>query len=147
MKKLFFAALLTVTLATSASAKDVNKISFRTLKNFNVEFTEAENVSWKTTNDYAKATFELKGEKREAFFDLHGDMIGISKNITLDQLPVFAKRTFAKRYNGYTVKEAIHFIGVDSSDYYISAENEKESVILKVTEDNSLSVFKKDRKN
>lgn len=80
-------------------------------------------------------------------YDLHGDLIGTSKNISLEKLPVSAKRVLANKYDGYTIKEVIHFEGVDEGAYYISAEKEKESVILKVSDSNSVSEFKKERKN
>jgi hypothetical protein len=147
MKKLFFAALITVTVATSAFAKDVNKVNSRAIHNFNFEFRGAEDVNWTSKSDFAKATFVLNGQKMEAFYKIDGELIGTSKNITLDQLPTSAKRTFAKRYNGYTVKEAIRFEGVDEAAYFISAENEKETVILKVSDDENVSIFQKDRKN
>jgi hypothetical protein len=147
MKKLFFAALITVTVATSAFAKDVNKVSSRAIHNFNFDFKGAERVNWTAKSNFSKATFTLDGQRMEAFYNLSGDIIGTAKNISLDQLPTSAKRTFAKRYNGYTVKEAIRFEGVEESAYFISAENEKENVILKVGDDASVSVFQKDRKN
>jgi hypothetical protein len=147
MKKLFIAALITVTVATSAFAKDVNKVSSRAIHNFNFDFKGAEKVNWTAKTSFFKATFTLNGERMEAFYNLSGDVIGTAKNITLDQLPTNAKRTFAKRYDGYTVKEAIRFEGVEESAYFISAENEKENVILKVGDDASVSVFQKDRKS
>jgi uncharacterized DUF497 family protein len=146
MKKIFYAALLTISLTTTAFAKDANKISARIMRTFNFEFAEAENVNWKATKTFVKASFELDGEKREVFYDLTGEMIGTSKSITLNELPVFAKRAFAKKYEGYTVNEAIRFEGADESAYYISAENDKESVVLKVAENRVLSVYKRDRK-
>jgi opacity protein-like surface antigen len=147
MRKLFFAALLTITVATSAFAKDVNSKNVRAVRHFNAEFKDAENVSWTMRSNFAKATYYMNGEKREVFYDLNGEMIGTSHPISLDKLPVGAKRVFAKKYDGYTVKEAIRFDGIEEGAYYISAENDKESVILKVTDSNSMSVFKKEDKN
>jgi hypothetical protein len=147
MRKLFLAALLTVTVAASAFAKDVNSKNVRAVNRFNSEFGDAENVSWTMKSNFAKATFYLNGEKREAFYDLNGEMIGTSRNIALDKLPAGAKKLFAKKYDGYTVKEAIRFEGIEESAYYISAENDKVSVILKFTESNAMSVFKKEAKN
>ncbi len=144
MKKLFFAALLTLSIAASAFAKDAN---VRALKNFKSQFEDAENVSWTMRSTFAKASFNLNGEKREAFYDLNGEMIGTSKNISFEKLPVSAKRLFAKKYNGYVVKEVLRFESVDESAYFVSAENETGSVILKVSDSNGVSVFKKERKN
>jgi len=147
MRKLLLAALLTITVAASTFAKDVNSKNVRAIRNFESEFRDAENVSWTIRPTFAKASFHLDGQKREAFFDLNGDIIGTSRNISLDKLPVGAKRVFAKKYDGYTVKEAIRFEGVDEAAYFISAENEKESVILKVWDSNAVTVFKRERKN
>lgn len=147
MRKVFLAALLTITVTAGALAKEVNAKNVRAVRNFEIEFINAENVSWTIRSNFAKASFDLNGEKREAFYDLHGDLIGTSKNISLEKLPVSAKRVLANKYDGYSIKEVIHFEGVDEAAYYISAENEKESVILKVSDSNSVSEFKKERKN
>lgn len=84
--------------------------------------------------------------KMEVYYDYTGDVIGTSKSITLNELPVGAKRSFAKRFEGYTVKEAIRLDGVSEAAYYISGENEKETVILKVNQDNRILLFMKTKK-
>lgn len=146
MKKLLFAALLIASVSTSAFASDANKVNVRILNNFKSEFYQASNVAWSVTNNYAKATFTHEGEQLEAFYDLNGVMLGTSKKITIADLPTSAKRTFAKKYSGYNVKEAIKFEDMDETSYYISAENEKESVILRVQSENNISLFKRTAK-
>jgi hypothetical protein len=59
----------------------------------------------------------------------------------LDKIPTAAKRAIAKKYADYTVREAIKFDSVDEIAYFISVENEKKSIILKVLND-SVSVYK-----
>ena len=148
MKKLLFAALFIASFASTALAKDVkNKVSYRIENNFKTNFSGAQNVSWTFKSNFVKAIFDNNGEKMEAFYNLNGDIIGTSKSITLSQLPVDAKRSFAKSYSGYTVKEAIHFESSDEDAYYISAENEKQSVVLKVSNNREISIFNKDRKS
>ena len=146
MKKLFIAALLTLTLATSAFAADDKKVSVKIRNSFNTEFGDLDNVQWTVKANFVKASFEVEGEKVDAFYDLNGESLGQSRKISLDKLPVQAKRSFAKKYSDYTVKEAIRFDGVDESAYFISAENDKQSVILKATA-TGISVFKKTIKN
>jgi len=51
-------------------------------------------------------------------------------------------RAFAKKFEGYTVKEAIYFEGTEESAYFISAQNEKGSVIFKVEDNGSVSMKK-----
>ncbi len=53
-----------------------------------------------------------------------------------------AKRSFAKRFDDYTVKEAIRFEGTEEGAYFISAEDDKKAVILKVSDNDEVSVMK-----
>lgn len=145
MKRLFITALLAIAVVTVAFAAP-KKVSSAILANFNVEFKKASDVSWFITKDYTKASFTADNAKMEVYYDFNGDIIAASKSITLDELPVDAKRNFAKKFEGYDVKEAIRIEGFDEVAYYISGENEKESVILKVNNHNQASLFKRTRK-
>jgi hypothetical protein len=145
MKKLFITALIAIAVGSAAFATP-KKLSSAIVANFNIEFKEASNVKWVVTDDYSKASFKDGNTKREVFYNSNGDIIASSKSIHLDELPINAKRTFAKRFEGYNVKEAIRFEGFDEVSYYISGENEKESVILKVSDCNQVSMFQKTKK-
>ncbi len=142
MRKLFISALLALSLGTSAFATGENKVNFSVQNSFQGQFKDASNVEWSTGKGYAKATFVQNNEKIEAFYNLDGEMIGTSRTAHLDKLPTNAKRAFAKKFEGYTVKEAIRFEGTEESAYFISAENEKGSVILKVEDNGSVSMKK-----
>jgi hypothetical protein len=146
MKKLLFTTLIAISLVTSSFAKDVNKVSNKTISNFRAEFVEADNVVWTSRPGYAKADFVLNNIKMEAFYDHSGNMIGSSHAISLNDLPTTAKRAFAKKYSNYTVKEAILFDSMDEIAYYISAENDTQEVILKVC-NGIISTFRKTNKN
>ncbi len=145
MKNLFIAALLALSAATSAFASP-KPVSASILSSFNNEFKKVSDVSWSTTNDYTKAMFIKDNTKMEVYYNYNGEVVGTSKSITLDELPVRAKRSFAKKFEGYTVKEAIRLDGFGEAAYYISGENEKEAVILKVNESNHVSLFCKAKK-
>ncbi len=145
MKKLFITALLAIAVAAGALATPT-KVSSAILANFNVDFKEASDVTWQIANDYTKAAFSTGDTKMEVYYNSTGNIIATSKGISLDELPVGAKRSFAKKFEGYNVIEAIKFDGFDELSYYISGENDKESVILKVNEQNDVSVFKRTKK-
>ena len=146
MKKLFLSLLIASTVAASAFAKDTKKVNSLVARNFRVEFANASNINWATTDNYIKASFVIDDEKMEAFYNEKGEKIASSRTISIDELPVKAKRSLAKNYAGYTVKETIEFEGIDDSGYYISAENEKESVVLKVNNTGGLTPFKTTKK-
>ncbi len=146
MRKLFIAALLAVTVASSAFAAGSSKVNSFALKNFNTQFTHASDVSWTTSENYIKAVFLNNNERMEAYYNSTGDLIGTSRSINTEVLPTSAKRTLAKKYDGYTVKEAIQFDGTEESAYFISLENDQESVILKVAENQQVSTIKQVKK-
>lgn len=146
MKKSILAALLSLSLVTTAFATGESKISYFILNSFNRDFKEATNVKWTSKTGLAEASFILNNRKTDVFYNSNGSLFAISKTIELDELPVSAKRAFAKKFEGYLVKEAIKYEESEERSYYISAENEKESVIIKVDQNEQLSIFKKSKK-
>ena len=143
MKKIFIAALFAVTFITSAFAADVTNINTNIMKNFTSSFKNATNVLTVAGEDYTKVSFTLEDQKMEAFYDAEGEMIGLSRTIKVENLPVEAKRTFARKYAAYTAKEAIYFEGINESAYFISADNTIDTIVFKITDDNNVSTFKK----
>lgn len=146
MKKLFFAALLVVSFTTATLASDVKKVSSRTLQKFSTDFAGAKDITWTLGSSYSRALFTFNNESMDAYYDWSGNLIGTSKKVYLEELPTSAKRVFAKKYADYTVKEAIRFDGAEEGAYYISAENMVHSLVLKVTDQGLLSIYKKVKK-
>lgn len=132
---------MVITVAASAFAADIKKVNTNAVNSFKSDFKKAANVRWARTQNFIKATFTLDGQEMEVFYNMDGEKVATSKKIALDELPAEAKRTFTKKFDGYNVKEAIHFKGTDEEAYYISAENENESVIVKVALNQSVSIF------
>ena len=145
MKKLFIAAMIFATVSMSAFANPV-KVNHFVLKNFTTEFKDATDVSWTATSEFIKATFVADNQRMEAFYTPTGEKVGTSRGITLDELPVKAKRAFAQKYGSYNVKEAILFEATEENAYFIHAENDTEKLIVKVYDSGSVSVYKKSKK-
>jgi hypothetical protein len=145
MKKLFLSTILSVLVAASSFAADINK-NAEAVYSFNSQFERAENVSWTSTKGFAKASFTLNNKQMAAFYQPDGSLIGTTSAVTLEELPVIAKRSFAKKYSDYTVKEAIRFDATDETAYFISAEDEARSLILKVSAEGMVSVYKSVKK-
>ena len=143
MKKYFLSALVSIAIAVTSFAADGNKVSLGVLNDFAYQFKHASDVKWTSEENYAKATFKWNNISTEAVYTPEGDFIGSMQAITLEELPVNAKRKFAKKFHGYTVKQAIRFEGSKESAYYISAEDGRGSVILKVEDNGSMSTVKK----
>lgn len=142
MKKFFLTVLTGISLISSSFAADELKVNTRIKNSFTTDFRSAQDVQWRTNNAYVTAAFIMNNKKVEAFYDFSGSLIGTSEAITLDMLPSATKRSFAKKYGSYLVKEAIKFEKPDETAYFISAQNEKETLVLQVI-DGQISVFKR----
>src|SRR3954469_5429086 len=133
MKKVLFSALLTVLVTVSSFATGHSERNATAVHLFETDFKEATNARWTSNANYLQVTFTLHGKKMDAFYDLDGGFIGTSSKMPVDDLPVNAKRSLARKWAGYTVKDAIKFDTTNETAYYVSAENETGSVFLKVT--------------
>ncbi|HEX8331984.1 MAG TPA: hypothetical protein VF622_05135 [Segetibacter sp.] len=143
MKNLFITTVLALSIAISSIASDRNSVNYKAERNFAVEFADAKNVNWTATEKYTKASFTMNQVTMEAFYDHQGNYIGTSSKIDIGDLPISGKRSFAKKYAAYTVKEVIKFEGTDETAYYLVAENEEQSLYVKVSVEGFVSVFKK----
>jgi hypothetical protein len=141
MKKLLLSTLIAVSVITSAFAGPFKGVSYFVSNSFKARYPGVSDVQWTTTPSYTKATFVLNNIRTEAFYKQDGDFIGASHAVSIDDLPIAAKRSFAKKYGSYTVKQAIKFDGAEEIAYFISAESERGSVVLKVV-DTNISVFR-----
>jgi hypothetical protein len=142
MKKMFLSSILTVLIAASSFAGDVNRVNSKVVSNFLLEFENAKNVSWTSTENYVKASYILNNQSMNAYYDFDGNWIGTATHVAIDELPLKTKRFFGKKYADYIVKEAIEFNGIEEKAYYIAAESDTKSVIVKVSAEGTCSVFK-----
>lgn len=144
---MLYAALIAVFVTTTAFAGET--VNVRVSESFKSEFSDASNVVWTTGNEFAKASFELEGEKMEAFYNLDGTAIGVSRTIAFDKLPKAAVRNITKKYQfpPYSVKECIEFVHADGDvKYYVSLEEEaKNKVILEISANGFVQVYKKSK--
>ena len=142
MKKLFISALLAVTVALNSFAAEGTKVNYSVRSSFESQFSNASDVKWTSGENYTKATFVLNNVRTEALYSADGEFIGTNQAVAPEELPVNAKRAFAKKYAGYTVTEAVRFEGAQENAYYIVAENEKSSVIVKADDNGFISQVK-----
>ena len=142
MKTLFLSIVLLFTIATATNA-GTNSVDSRIVNRFKADFGEAVNASWTVTSTHHQVTFDIDGKKLSALYTLDGDLIGTSSAIAIENLPVKAKRAFAKKFDGYTVREAQKFELQDETSYYIYAVKDNEALIIKLGAAGEVAVMKK----
>jgi hypothetical protein len=100
MKKLILTVAIAATLGTAAfanegtktAAKNTSNVSYQVLNQFDVQFQNAENVSWSNTSNGQKADFVIDDVKMTAFYDNRGQYMGTTENIDFKKLPGAAKK-------------------------------------------------------
>jgi hypothetical protein len=145
MKKLLIAALMVIAISASAFADNAN-INTKVLTHFQTQFEGASNVHWKTGESFVKASFVLNSQKMEAFYDVEGELIGTSYTVSNEKIPVRAAKAIAERFAAYQIQETIEFDSVrDGLGYYVSLVGTQNKIVLQVSAQGEISVFKKTR--
>lgn len=133
MKKIKTAVTaLVMLLATTAFATDPVKVSPVIKAAFESHFVHAENVSWNKTSDFYFASFTLNQVKVDAAYNEKGELVGTSRIINKDQMPLGIALTLANRYVGYQIDASVIELTYEEvTRYYVQLENAKQVVKLK----------------
>lgn len=140
MKKLFITALAAIAIGTSAFAGPSTSVKDHFARNF----SKAENVSWKSTDEFDRASFIVNNESVNVFYDKSGALIGTSKKVAFDKLPKDAIETITTKYTfpEFQVKECIQFTNnSNDTNYYVSLDNKGETVVLEINKKGTVSIF------
>ncbi len=142
-KKLFIALLLTLTVSSGIFAHGVtdnNKI----IAAFNTSFPEAKDVTWINNGDYVKGYFTWNNEKLVAIYHLDGTPIALSRTIDLKSLPLKSLKELQTKYQDYSITEAIEYDDEQEGlAYFVSMEKDSSKMILKISRQGDMSIFKK----
>ncbi len=145
MKKFITAALLVILVTGTAMAnRDIENT--KVTRVFNTEYPGADHISYKATSGHITVNFTIDKQNMQAFYDYEGNKIASSRTIQLKSLPFAAQRIIASKYSDYTPTEAIEFDSVQEGlCYYVSVQNDTQKIILNITSQGDVSVFKKSK--
>jgi hypothetical protein len=121
-----------------------NAPRFVGIENFNKTFPQAVITDYKSKGDLTEVNFMWNGLQLMAFYSREGELVATSRTIDFTSLPVTAQLKLKADYSDYFPRQAIEFDAADSgSSYYVSVVNAKTTLLLHVTADGMISVFKK----
>jgi len=143
MKKMIVAVAMLVTMSAFANEKNVNP---KALSAFKTEFSTAREVEWTTTSDYYRAAFDMNGQKVFAFYNTDGEFMGLARNISSAQLPVYLQSSLKKNYAGYWISDLFEIANNYGTSYYVTLEDGDKKIVLKSAGGSDWSTYKKDRK-
>lgn len=130
-KQLISFAIAFIVLTTTSFAAG-NPVPEAIVKDLNQNFSNASDVRWSATNSYYKASVNMQGKFLEVFYNTDGSFIGISRNITVDQLPLaLIKDVQAEKSYAY-VAELFELVTEQAgTEYYITYKNALETKVYR----------------
>lgn len=134
-------------LASSSFAMEPVKVSRVVKTAFDNDFSKASQVIWEKASDFYFASFTLNDVVVDAAYTEDGELVGTSRRITADQMPLSISLAIAEKYAGYEVKNSVvelTFEGV--TRYYVHVENNSQSLKLKCLSGGYLEVEQKTKK-
>jgi hypothetical protein len=146
MKKLLLTAFIAVSISISSFAQGINEVDKNAIDNFEATFTGASNVEWTSTKNFTIASFMQDDRKVEVFYDPAGEFVATTRQIDIEDAPAYSRKIITRKYIDYVVKEAFEFRADNELHYFISIENDKENIVLKVKE-GSVSIFSQTEKS
>jgi hypothetical protein len=146
MKKLFSLVVIVVTISTTSFANvDPTPTDKKLTEALTRHFKNAETVNWVQSAQISTATFQFNGQYMSAHFDSDATLLGVSRNITTNDLPLSLRNKLASHLQTSWVTNAFEYATSDADAYYITLENAENTIILK-GEAGSFSVYRKTSK-
>jgi len=158
MKRLYIAVILLTSISLSSFAggpagiaagnkntKHANNAhGFVGIENFNKTFPQAVITEYKSKGDLTEVNFTWNGLQLIAFYSQEGELVATSRTIDFTSLPVIAQLKLKADYSDYVPRQAIEFDAAENgTSYYVSIVNVKTTLLLHITADGMISVFKK----
>jgi hypothetical protein len=134
-------------LAASSFATEPEKVTAVVKAAFENDFSKATQVSWEKSDDFYFASFTLNNVNVDAAYTEKGELIGTSRRITAEQMPLSISLAIAEKYEGYLVHKPVvelTFEGV--TRYYVTVSNQSQALKLKCYINGDLEVERKTKK-
>lgn len=124
MNKKFLVITTALIMAFSATfAHENNAIPATVVNELHQKFDNANDVQWQTTANFYEAKFNLNGQQLKAFYSFDGQMIGLSRLINVDQLPLALIKDVKEKSATSTVTDLFELLTDRGMEYYITYKN------------------------
>ena len=144
MKKMIMT--LVVALGTLVAFAGEENVDRKVLDAFKNEFTAAEQVEWTAGDNFYKAAFIFNNKHVFAFYNIDGELMGITRYLSSMDLPLNLQVSLKKSYANYWISDLFEVAKKDNTTYYITLENADTKIVLKSTDGNSWESYQKSKK-
>jgi hypothetical protein len=146
MKKLSsLLAALVVFVASSFANTDPEPANQKLSAALTKHFSTAQSITWNQAAMITTASFILDGQYLAAHFSPEAKMLGISKNVAANDLPLNMRLELTSYFDKYWVSDIFEYATPGSDAFYVTLENSDSKLVLK-SEGGAFQVFKKTTK-
>jgi hypothetical protein len=142
-KTILTLAIALLSLASFAAEVNVNS---RVLTSFNIEFKSAKEVKWTAGSNYYKAAFVLNNQHVFAFYNVEGELLGLTRYISSLDLPIALQTSLKKEYAEYWISDLFEVSNASGTSYYMTVEDADRKVVLQSSNGSDWSVYQKTTK-
>jgi hypothetical protein len=147
IKTVLTAVVMLLSFSSFATGSEPDKVTPVVLVAFENDFSKATLVKWEKTDEFYFASFLLNKVKVDAAYTEKGELIGTSRRISADQMPLSISVTLADNYSGYEVNNSVVELTHESvTRYYVTVSNKTQTVKLKCYSNGELEVESKIKK-
>ncbi len=148
MKKLKTVLAAAVMLfSASAFAANGDNVTAPVKAAFKKDFSTATYVTWEKVSDFYFAKFTLNNITIDAAYNEDGDLVGTSRRLEVSQLPLKVSVALSQKYEGYALSgDVLELTFEGQTNFYVTAENEKQMLVLKCASGGDITIENKTRK-
>jgi hypothetical protein len=147
MKRIILTLAVMLSLVSISFAADEEKVSAAVLQSFHSSFKQAKEVDWTVKENLYKAQFNLDGQYITVFYNLEGKMLGMTRNLAVQQLPIGLQTSLRNQVEGTWISELFEVSNEDGTTYYVTLENADTKQVLKSSGSGEWTSFQKLRKS
>jgi hypothetical protein len=144
---LTIALLLSLSITSTFANNKEEVVNYRAQNSFKQEFAQARNVKWETSRDFVKATFSMNDQVMIAYYSNGGNLLGVTRNITTNQLPLNLLTDIKKNHKDSWISDLFEVTTKDETSYYITLQDADQTIVLKSIESTGWTSFKKEKKD
>jgi hypothetical protein len=145
MKTMIIALSMLFMLSVKSYAGD-EKVAAAVLQSFQSSFSTASDVSWSKVKDFYKAEFVLDNQSLTVWYNTNGDMIALTRLLTINQLPIASQISLKKDYSNYILANLFEVDNDEGNNYYAVVDNVNATLKLKADVSGKWVVYEKQRK-
>lgn len=144
MKKIV--VTLAIAISSLGAFASEGTVAKKVLDAFQSEFITAKEVEWTTGENYYQARFLYNDRYVHAYYDMDGELLGMSRYLSPLDLPLGLQNNLKKNYAGYWISDLFEVVRGEDTHYYVTIENGDSRIVLQ-SSGNSWNSYKKVKKS